>query len=753
MNDTLDLSSPEYCKSRIKRFLFTLLKSEQIKNIPISERMERLEIFCAWLLQLEAVLWKLYHQSPTELKKIKEIYVTAADKRYNTWEKALKLSWPLKNINFPIADENVKSISLFEFFNSLPLVSHCCSQGLDVAASLSRTLKVTIPEADFSDIYPFFERGAKKFRKGLHYSIIDSTGKYQAVFDELQYGNASFLLPRISKRFLEDASPLPVFHEELIAQNPDSVIFLFNTIPTAAKFQRISDKIFHERNKANVAESIKKITVEFQHAKDILQNHQNQTDFALPNIGDAAKYDKQNLQGNISDLSRKLEEAISRLQGHYQPPAPDVVFSTYSSVGQLQNTDYLSLKNHPAILCIPASQDENTWLREALYRLSVFYQMGIAPGWVVYIEEHLDYANFDSCGLRVYSATEIVLQAVERDLDLSAIDPKLAQAAFQLLNKTQDNNFLIDDILDRRSILMITAASGVGKSLFAMSLGYALAVRGKLINGWKIPQKCKVLYICDAELDERTLAKHEEKFKKLYNLSCKPADFIIEHADRWDLNTDSCQQQTEELIEKCVTKGTVGQQVSVLILDSLNRLAPGAHQEKKWERLSLWLTSLRQKGLSIILVHHAEKENKTGYLGTSKIQNDIDAHIYLATDEERNVLGHIALKMQMKKNRRSWLDRSQKKLTLIWNEKHPHWIEGKSEILNWHQRPDTRIEEITRMRNAGMTSKQIADRYNVSPRTVENFIFHHPEIPKINRSRKSHSQCPILITASGDFSE
>jgi hypothetical protein len=158
--------------------------------------------------------------------------------------------------------------------------------------------------------------------------------------------------------------------------------------------------------------------------------------------------------------------------------------------------------------------------------------------------------------------------------------------------------------LAERSLWMVYGPRGVGKSLFLMSLSIALATGGKFLT-WSVGTPAGVLYV-DGEM---TLANIQERAcdlagagvpEQMYFLS---SEMVFTTTGR-DLSLRTI--EARKAIER-VLDGTP--EIKVLILDNISCLFGGISENKKedWEPINAWLISLRHRGVSVILGHHAGK--------------------------------------------------------------------------------------------------------------------------------------------------
>lgn len=728
MLEMINWNSPEHRKSSVLKLLCQLFSKAAMTSVFPSSANQEIQNHMFLLLRIELKLRYLYvNNRPKYADLFRDLPSQGQMDFADPLPPPLAIKTPSEWTSVDVSYSNDSSDN-FLFLKTYRRLTQ---------ADLRTAVKELANRFDLSFVFSEnFDPGKLKIERPSDYYVYDDIGNLITVFRQFSCDAHEFELPMVKKDFSEFL--LPLFNLNLIQQNPQAVVFLLNSISLAEKIENV----LSEKHKEKIVEELSapnKMFVDWltkserTHEAKVSARLQWQgiSPRGIPGNGEYFR----NLQNKNAAYIQEFCNAWNAISDFVET---NVVFSAYYGNGDTEDmklTDLSALKGHPVYLFVPCVEDEKSWITQMLPRINLLSQVDAGPIFFIKTADIIDSLNTDSGDMQIISSQEIILRADELGMDLQYIHPRAQKEAFREKKKSTQEDFLIDNILDRRSMLLISAQTGVGKSIFAMNLGFALATKGKLINQWAVKERCKVLYVCDLELDERTYLKHQEKFKKLYNIKGDECDFIYMPVSGWRLQEKEFRNKLENAVDAAQGKGISRLPVSVVILDNLNRLAPGVHQEANWEDFSLWLTSLLQKDLSIILVHHSSKDKKSEYLGTSKIQNDVDVYIHLEADEENITPGCIPLKMYIKKNRRSWLDRKAKKLTLAW-EKTPQWYDEEFKLLNWRDR-NSRVSTINKLRKEGMTAKEIAARYNVKPKTLEGFIYNHPdEIEKVNEKRK-----------------
>jgi putative DNA primase/helicase len=185
---------------------------------------------------------------------------------------------------------------------------------------------------------------------------------------------------------------------------------------------------------------------------------------------------------------------------------------------------------------------------------------------------------------------------------------------------------LLDPILPERSLAMLYAPRGLGKSWLALSIGLAVASGTPLLR-WSVPRPRKVLYV-DGEMP---LVSLQERLKAIcvpFGTDIPNDGFRISAADQIDggmnLSTADGQRALEALLKD----------VNLLILDNLSTLCAATSESASdaWVPMQNWLLKLRRQGIAVLLVHHAGTNGRQR--GTSRREDALDTVIALRRPED-----------------------------------------------------------------------------------------------------------------------
>lgn len=202
-----------------------------------------------------------------------------------------------------------------------------------------------------------------------------------------------------------------------------------------------------------------------------------------------------------------------------------------------------------------------------------------------------------------------------------------------------------------REILEIVAARGVGKSMFGLSLGIAIATAIDYLC-WKVyPSMAKKVLYIDGEMpgfmvQERMIALTKSmgvaKSPLLRNLAYVARDFQDRPMPRLDtaegqmfvsglLDHKNWDYKDEDIINNMDGPTKIAHWgAQVVILDNAACLfnPAGEVHIEEWVPAQEWLLSLRDKGITVILIHHAGVAGDRGR-GSSAKEDAVDTTLLL----------------------------------------------------------------------------------------------------------------------------
>jgi hypothetical protein len=168
-------------------------------------------------------------------------------------------------------------------------------------------------------------------------------------------------------------------------------------------------------------------------------------------------------------------------------------------------------------------------------------------------------------------------------------------------------DFLIGNWLTTTSRMVLSAPTGLGKSMFALALSLAIAA-GRPFLHWNVGRPSRVLYI-DGEMSRRLL--WERLAGEVERLGVVPTGFYpLSHEDIEDfapLNTPQGQAFIDRFIE-----GLGG--VDLIVFDNIMSLIVGdMKDEESWRETMPWIRKLTGRRIGQIWIHHTGHDENRGY--------------------------------------------------------------------------------------------------------------------------------------------
>jgi putative DNA primase/helicase len=303
---------------------------------------------------------------------------------------------------------------------------------------------------------------------------------------------------------------------------------------------------------------------------------------------------------------------------------------------------------------------------------------------------------------------------------MSTIEPFKAHIFGDFLaRKFPPVELLLDPWLPRRGIAMIFGRAGVGKTILAQTTAYTLATGGAFL-GWRAPAPSRVLYV-DGEMDPAELG---QRFAAIHAANrtvgiASPAEnlAIMTHADaNGDFGIPDLADPSSDTRDRI--EATLGDR-DVLFLDNISALCrTGVENDaESWALMNEWLITLRRRGKTTVLVHHAGKSGKQR--GTSKREDPLNTILVLEDGKEGEELSIRFIK------NRGFVRPDPMPVRISWQD-------AKLAILRQDADGD-RISELQRLLGEGLTQKQVAEKLGISQSYVSE---HRGEAGSGRRGRK-----------------
>lgn len=177
--------------------------------------------------------------------------------------------------------------------------------------------------------------------------------------------------------------------------------------------------------------------------------------------------------------------------------------------------------------------------------------------------------------------------------------------------------------LTTTSRAILNAPTGLGKSMWTLGLGMAIAAQREFLHWQPGGRKFRVLYI-DGEMSNRLLK--QRLADEVRRLGVMPKTFwALSHEDfpggLAPLNTPQGQAQIDKVIEKLGG-------IDLLIGDNVMSLMPGDQKdEEAWARALPWVKDLTRRCVGQLWAHHTGHNTEHGY-GTKTREWQLDTVLH-----------------------------------------------------------------------------------------------------------------------------
>ncbi len=185
---------------------------------------------------------------------------------------------------------------------------------------------------------------------------------------------------------------------------------------------------------------------------------------------------------------------------------------------------------------------------------------------------------------------------------------------------------LLGPILPERSLAMLYASRGIGKTLLALSIGLAVASGTPLLR-WCAPRQRRVLYV-DGEMPLVSLQERLRAISAGLGAIIPNDGFRVLAADNTENGLSIGSEEGQRAIDRLLSG------VDLVIFDNLSTLCTNGSESASdaWVPMQSWLLKLRRQGIAVLLVHHAGTNGRQR--GTSRREDALDTVIALRRPDD-----------------------------------------------------------------------------------------------------------------------
>lgn len=256
--------------------------------------------------------------------------------------------------------------------------------------------------------------------------------------------------------------------------------------------------------------------------------------------------------------------------------------------------------------------------------------------------------------------------ALERPIELTALPPLTLQDWRD--RELPQPDYLLGSWLTTTSRVLLTAATGLGKSNLAIALGMRIAAGVSFLH-WQGRRTFRVLYI-DGEMSRRLLKMRI--LVEAQRLGSNPTTFYaLSHEDIPNfrpLNTPGGQAYMNGLIRRLGG-------IDLIILDNIMSLTVGDMKDPElWQQTIPWVLSLTRASIGQIWIHHTGHDETRSYGDKSREwQMDTTAHLDAVKRADTDVSFTMVFKKARERTPATRFDFQDVKIALI-NEQWQHEV-------------------------------------------------------------------------------
>ncbi|BEQ16023.1 AAA family ATPase [Desulfoferula mesophila] len=269
-----------------------------------------------------------------------------------------------------------------------------------------------------------------------------------------------------------------------------------------------------------------------------------------------------------------------------------------------------------------------------------------------------------------------------------------------------ERGHLLDPIFPKPVLAMLFAPTGTGKTYAALSIAYAVASGGEVFK-WQSPSPKPVLYL-DGEMSARVMKERLAQIVAGASQQAPPGFFKIVTPDLVPdgIMPNLAKPEGRELLEPLLDE------VDLIVVDNIATLARVGRENEaeSWLPVQSWLLVQRRAGRSVLLVHHAGKGGQQR--GTSAREDILDTVISLTRPSDYQTSDGARFVVNLTKAR-----------GLTGQQADPFEVaitDLPTGGLGWAVKDlkDLRLEQVTGMKNLGMTIREIAEETGIPRSTV-----------------------------------
>lgn len=207
-----------------------------------------------------------------------------------------------------------------------------------------------------------------------------------------------------------------------------------------------------------------------------------------------------------------------------------------------------------------------------------------------------------------------------------------------------EKSFVIDPWMEQGSLCMIHSWRGIGKTFFSLGLSQAVATNSPFLK-WSTNIENVLYFDCEMgrqALTERFAMINRAAMFRLQRNGVRLFTFENMGGVTWNLADRDCQKMMDDIIGD----------TKLLVIDNLSAACKPSGREDfrtAYGKLRDWLISLKERRISVLIVHHSGKEGKQR--GISDIEDPLDIVIQLRRPDNWKITDGTVFEFHFEKTR------------------------------------------------------------------------------------------------------
>ena len=714
----VDFSNPQWRDRKLSKYLFEVFKHEKaLIDNDISQHL-----FYA-LGKVERELWNIYDTDKSKFFSIfdknvlNQLYMSKDKFKEKVDEEIKPEPWlarfnPYKNLTIPL-------INLFAQASGKKKEQY--ENVIDAVKSLA--YKLGGDEVYFDN--PSLMANIEYIHKQ---DVVEYNGYF---FGKCMTETGSFEVPTYKVGIaVQNYIYSDLVNKKYIDANPNAVVLVINSITLPKKLQNQHIRDYRKEKIENMILYLERNQIEFNknlfRADSVEIMLQNTIDNLKILINGGDWYEVSNPTCSSNSGKSMNEVKYHRIPGAMAmlgDSSSQVVWSSfYGGNNNLDNIDLTPLRERNVYWILHQNASREEMLPKFIKAYSYIHDKELNDLHFIHIPEITDIINSEKSGITIWNQEELILEAFDNKIEIpKALKEKFAEVLARKQKNKRQENYIIEPVIRKNAITLMTAKAGHGKSYLSMGLSYAAATKGKLFGTWKVKEKVKVLYIIDREVDVAELKKRKEMFEKIYKLNKKSKSITFHPVSNFNLlQIENRNEVLQKLTDAQLLESPEGEPVKLLVFDHLTKLMGNVSSPQTWSELRPWFDYLvNELQISILLLHHQNKSGNT--YGTSFIENDVGIHIHL---DRNNVDDYLSMNVTLPKNRHGKIQTTPFKVDLhMGSESIGFRSDAKDTNISWKKLSnEERCEKFALMREKGMKNAEVADVFGMGIKSIEKLI-------------------------------